>query len=391
MVQRTKKRRKVEESKGTKRRKVQEEDESNHEDTTDLSATLAKMRSAFFTLLKCDKARCLHFTGEKNFVRLRGLWTVCDTGGLFSDEKVFGTKKGGRPKLLTPFESWVCGLVLFKRFRLPGMNEAGATMLGLSDATARSIYEKFCIVMSDLSYKLMPYPTFDQLKDMTSAPARARFNMSKDDAELHGDCTKRDLFTSCDSRQKAETHSMYYNGTTLKYVVACSGNTYVLPIPPPVPGPTTDDAIHEVIFKLYELIPNIPDDYKKGFLAYVYDKGLVDVLHMEKAGIHVITPDTKARNQTAFTRTSAKKGKDVAVTRIHIERLNMELKQYSGFSSKIYIKQIWLSHAEANTARFFVNMRMCAHDYACKTCTWAGPNTPDTDASTYEIGASVFA
>lgn len=176
-------------------------------------------------------------------------------------------------------------------------------------------------------------------------------------------------------KKRSEVHSQYYGGPAVKYLVVCTDSTFVLRIPPAVPGPMTDDEIHKTIWLIHEIVNNCPEDIRDGMLHYIYDRGLVHTQLMEMHGIMVHTPDRKANKQTGFSAQSALRSKIIAIVRVHIERINRELRTYSGFDSKTSQAGLDLATAEANTARFFVNLKMRSHNYLDSTHDWSKSST----------------
>jgi hypothetical protein len=323
----------------------------------------------FMGMLQESDTLCRYYTGEISFKNLVGIFEWIDCCGAFSELRVGSqdrtstggqkTKsKAGRPAVLTPLEQFVFWISAFRRFKDDMVH--ACNLFGIGQTTGRTYYELYSNAIHWFSKYMMPEPTHEQYVKDTSAETRGLLGLEADQGVVIGDCTERFIHNTSSDALHAAFFSQYKDSTTLKLKVHTTGGSYIAPGITPYCGGCSDNAIHTLL-QVAKRLPRLPSGDTR--LVYNYDRGLTDTLSFMEVGVPVHSSDKKQTNQKVFSKDSADRSRNTAVSRIHVERNMKELREYRGFSSKIKLVQVSLAVCEAECARFLVNLKPNLHNW----------------------------
>jgi hypothetical protein len=323
----------------------------------------------FMGLLKGSDTLCRYYTGEISYTNLVGIFEWIDCDDAFSGLRVASQdrastsaqkakKKAGRPGVLTPLEQFVFWICTFRRFKDDMVHVCN--LFGIGEATGRNYYELYSNAIHWFSKYMMPEPTHEQYVKDTSAETRGLLDLEPDQGVVIGDCTERFIHNTGSDALHTAFFSQYKDTTTLKLKVHTTGGSYVCPGVKPCCGGCSDNAQH-LLLQVAKRLPRLPDGDTR--LVYNYDRGLTDTLSFMEVGVPVHSSDKKQTNQMVFSKDSADRSRNTAVSRIHVERNMKELREYRGFSSKITLVQVALAECEAECARFLVNLKPNLHNW----------------------------
>ena len=118
--------------------------------------------------------------------------------------------------------------------------------------------------------------------------------------------------------------------------------------------------------------------------TYVYDRGFTLVSDFHRLGHKVCLPNKKAKGQVAFDAQESRESRAQAIVRVHIERLNEELRKADAFNGLRDVSSIPMCSDEAQIARGFCNQRRVNHNHGLRS--GKGAQMTDNEASSSEDG-----
>ena len=350
---------------------------------------------AWFSVLsaiKASPANCQYYTGEPSYHVLIKLLEYMNAGGAMSQlttvrndrDQDDGTRAfaprcprpGAPAKEPRLIERFVMFMICLRRFRSDP--EHVGNMFGVSGTTVRRNYCTWVLAWAYFFRHQQPMPSAAQVARVTPAQVRARIGLDPHSAFLYGDCTERFTQDSGDKAVHAALFSEYKNHTTAKVLTILVGNTYMCHISEAYCGGITDTALH-ICDGIADLLPvferqhlSRPDGSNCSTHArtvYVYDRGLTSVTALERKNIRCLTPPSAdVQKQKQFSSTSGQFGKAVATIRIHVERVNRQLREYAAFQALLPADQFDLASAENAVCRGLINLKPEAHCHVQDSC-----------------------
>ena len=325
--------------------------------------------------MKTSPAACRYYTGEVNWECVVANWDFMDVDGAFS---AMGTalhassagvgvarKRNRRPPAIPPFEQYVFWLTVFKRFKecLPHC----ASLFGISEATGYRYYETWTVAVMNLSRCTMPAPTYEQYLADTPVKTRDLLELGPHEAVEVGDATERYMNDTQNRPLHSANHSSYKSHQTIKLNVMTTGSSYITHVDQWCCGAITDNAQHD-LFDVAQrqsavVAAGIAAGNPDAAMAYNYDRGISDLDPFRRKGIRVVQAEKKRDRQMVFSAASAVLSRATAKSRIHVERGMQELKSYAGFKSVVRMRHVDLADAEAECARFLVNLKPRLHNW----------------------------
>ena len=330
-----------------------------------------RLKRVFLAMLKARPALCLYYTGEISWAAITGLFSWMNADGAFEELRIVADasaggegqaprKRAGRAKAGTPLEQFVFWLCVFRRFK-SHMQHAGL-LFDVSESTAHRWYGAWCNSIARFSAAMFPPEllTHEKMVQATSATTIDRLKMTKGEGVILGDCTER-WVDDCKSRatHKAFFSEYKHHPTTMQLVLA-DGSSYIWHIVEPYCGASTDNAILELAC-VPDKMPRRPDGTTGAVLNF--DRGLTNDTPFLRKGVRVVTGDSKREGQMAYEGNKMDDSRASATSRIHIERIMLELNSYAGFKDQIGLESVDLGVSECECARFLVNLKPRNHNW----------------------------
>ena len=341
------------------------------------ASTSFDQRSWLMSLMRENPAVCRYYTGEVTFSIVEATFEFIDCDGAFSTmvlqpstnsataEGSIRKSNAGAPAALSPFNQWVFWLVAFRRMR--DVMPHHCRMFGISEATGYRYYAGWSCAVAHLSLCVMPEPTYEQYLSDTPAKTKELLGLEPGEAVEVGDATERFINDTKDRPMHSAIRSSYKQHETIKLNVRSTGSTYITGVDKWCPGAITDNkqhALFDVAGRQAAVVQAAKDRGVDGAkLAYNYDRGISDLDPFLQNGIRVVQAEKKRNKQMVFSAESAALSRDTAKSRIHIERGMREFKEYAGFGSVISMSQVDVADAEAECARFLVNLKPRLHNW----------------------------
>jgi hypothetical protein len=174
---------------------------------------------------------------------MRPFYTV--NVAVFGEEQA-EKKKQGRPYRLSTFHQFLAWLLTFKRFR--NDMEHVADLFGIGLSTMERYYETWTLGIALFSRYQQPIPTLAQLVDMTPARIASALDLGRDHGVIFGDRTetRTDDPGTAHNDEHSALWSEYKGNTTIKFLTACTGSSYLLFVSRPLCGGCSDQAAHAV-------------------------------------------------------------------------------------------------------------------------------------------------
>jgi hypothetical protein len=228
------------------------------EDDTEEEVSNEEKKFCVLEAIRESEQKCRYYTGEPSFEVLVALFEYLDCDGFFTTMRLYSTltgatfgqaqaqKRAGRPQKLSVFEQFVAFMVIFKRFRKDIEHVADLFSVGVS--AMERYYETWVLGLAVFANYQQPFPTCCQLLAMTPARVRAALDLPLGASIVFGDCTETQTHDpgTAHPAEHSALFSEYKSRTTVKYLTACSGSSYLFFVSSPLCGGASDQAAHSV-------------------------------------------------------------------------------------------------------------------------------------------------
>lgn len=206
---------------------------------------------------------CLFYTGFYSFEELQAQFSYLNAAGAFDRLRMYRSDvdqdgasgplgRGGRARALPKaIDQYIFWLVVFRRFREPGMLEHAADLFRVSQKTAARYYDTWTIAVGRFFRGQFHPATRAQARDAASAHAMAALGLDAEMCAYIGDCTERGVFDPGDGALHSALFSQYKGRTTIKYLFISTLDSYISYAPKPANGACTDNGLH--------IIAGVPD------------------------------------------------------------------------------------------------------------------------------------
>ncbi|XP_057294701.1 uncharacterized protein LOC130623245 [Hydractinia symbiolongicarpus] len=274
---------------------------------------------------------CNHYTGLPNVKVFKGILIFLNTGDngenvvLYNNQQVKGDSQRGRPRMLSPLESFLLTLVRIRRnfdiFHL-------SYIFQVSEATVTNTVLTWINYMYVKFGSICIWPTRQQVKDVMPKSMMEKFP----NVRCIIDCVEFKIAVPASLVVHKLMYSDYKSHTTVKVLVGIAPGGGFTFISSAFPGSISDKNI---VVKSGILYPELwePGD------AIMADRGFLIAEYVNPIGVELIIP-CFLRGRDQFSESEVIQSQQIAAERIHVERMIQRLKTFHIFDRVIPVNML---------------------------------------------------
>lgn len=301
------------------------------EENKTLKANTSTVKCKFVEQVLLSDQGCNHYTGLPSVDIFRGILIFLNAGEngenivLYNNQQIKGDSSRGRPRTLSPLESFLLTLVRLRRnfdiFHLSYLFQASeGTITNTILTWINFMYIKFGSVCI--------WPTREQVKAVMPVSMKDKFP----NVRCIIDCVEFKIAVPSSLVIHKLMYSDYKSHTTVKVLVGIAPGGGFTFVSSAYPGSISDKNI---VIKSGFLYPELwePGD------AIMADRGFLIADYVHPLGVELIIPSfLKGREQ--FTESEVVRSQQIAAERIHVERMIQRLKCFHIFDRVIPVNML---------------------------------------------------
>ncbi|XP_057296171.1 uncharacterized protein LOC130625115 [Hydractinia symbiolongicarpus] len=296
-----------------------------------LMEKISTVKIKFVENVLSSDASCKHYTGIPNIEVFKELLIFLNPGQngenviLYNNQDVKGFSDRGRPRTLSPLESFLLTLVRMRRnFDVCHLSY----LFEVSEGTVTNTFQTWVNYMYVKLGTICIWPSRSQVQENMPASMKERFA----NVRCIIDCVEFKIAVPSSLYLHKMMYSEYKSHTTVKVLVGIAPGGGFTFISSAYPGSISDK---DIVVKSGLLFPEL---WQAGD-AIMADRGFLIEDYVKPLGVELIMPSfLKGREQ--FSESEVVKSQQIASERIHVERMIQRLKCFRIFDRVIPVNML---------------------------------------------------